>query len=222
MTETSARSRTGKADAPSGVAESTTDPDPDLALLEAVRRGDPGAFDRFVERWGGRVMAFGRRMCGHQQDAEDVYQETLLKAFQGLDRLREPRALRTWLFRVVANQCLMVRRKLPPEREVSLDVVADAGWAGVRLEDLPPCCDLPLEAAERAELRRQLAAAVAGLPPETRIVFLLRDVEGLPTAETAEVLGIGASAVKMRLLRARRQLRESLARVLGDAAPAAL
>ncbi len=193
----------------------TTSVAADLALLEAVQRGDPGAFDRFVDRWGGRVMAFGRRMCGHQEDAEDVYQETLLKAFQGLDRLREPKALRTWLYRVVATQCLMTRRKLPSKREVSLDAVAEEGWKGVRFEDLPPCCDLPIESAQRSEMRTHLTRALAELTPETRIVFLLRDVEGLTTAETADVLSIGASAVKMRLMRARRQLRDALAGALG-------
>jgi RNA polymerase sigma-70 factor (ECF subfamily) len=190
----------------------------DEALLAAVKRGDEGAFERFVERWGERVMAFGQRMCGHRQDAEDVYQETLIKAFQGLDRLQEPKALRTWLYKVVASQCLMSRRGLARQREVPLVEVAEGGWQGVLIEDIPPCCDLPLEAAQRSELRRYLMDAVSELSPETRIVFLLRDVEGLSTSETAEVLGIGASAVKMRLHRARKQLRERLASTLGESA----
>ncbi len=183
----------------------------DAELLDAVRRGAPEAFDAFVERYGQRLLAFGLRMCGHHQDAEDVFQETLLKAYEGLRSVREPKAVRTWLFRVAANQCLMSRRKVPPGREVSLEDLKPPGWERGEPEDIPDWSQLPTVAAERAELRRLLESALAELPPEARIVALLRDVEGLSTQETAEALGLGVSAVKMRLHRARRQLRQYLA-----------
>lgn len=182
----------------------------DEALLEAIRRDDPRAFDAFAEQWGRRLMAFGLRMCGQREDAEDVFQETLLKAYRGLRDLREPAALRTWLFRVVANQCLMMRRKENPAREIALDDLKPPGSPDGPPSELRDRAAGPLQTAERSELRRTVTAVLAALPPDTRIVLLLRDLEGLTTAETAEVLGIGLSAVKMRLLRARAAVRARL------------
>lgn len=180
----------------------------DAELLDAARNHRPGAFDAFVERYGRRLFAFGMRMCGHREDAEDVFQETLLQAFKGLDSLREPAAMRTWLFRVVANQCLMKRRKEQPEREIPLAELKPPGWA----EGTPaPVADWSAgSAAEQAELRAMLEQAIGQLPRDWRVVLLLRDVEGLSTRETAEILGLGASTVKMRLHRARLALRQRL------------
>lgn len=183
----------------------------DAELLAAIERGDDGAFDAFVERYGRRLFAFGVHMCGQHQDAEDVFQETLLRAFHSLGTVRDPAAVRTWLYRVVANQCLMMRRRDKPERNLPLDSSVDFH---VDREDIPAgllrAAELPEDAAARSELRRRLDDALRELPKTLRIVLLLRDVEGLTTLETAEVLGLGESAVKMRLSRARSQLRESL------------
>lgn len=181
----------------------------DAELLRAIRDQDEGAFEAFVERYGQRLFSFGLRMCGHHEDAEDVFQETLLRAFRSLETVRDAGAVRTWLYRVVSNQCLMMRRKDPPDRQVALaelepgeDDVVPAALLGDE--------EMPDDAAARAELRRRLQAAVLRLPKNLRIVLLLRDVEGLTTGETAEVLGLGLSAVKMRLSRAREKLREEL------------
>lgn len=187
----------------------------DRELLAAVHDGHPGAFDAFVARYGRRVMAFGLRMCGHRQDAEDVLQDTLLTAFRGLERLRDPEAVRTWLFRVAANRCLMNRRRDPPERSLSLDELQSRGATGAPPSEIVDWSRQPEADAERAELRHALEAALARLPPDHRIVLLLRDVEGFSTAETAEMLGIGESAVKMRLKRSRQTVR----RDLGDRYP---
>jgi RNA polymerase sigma-70 factor (ECF subfamily) len=180
-------------------------------IFHAVQAGEPGAFDRFVEHFGNRIYAFGVRMCGHREDAEDVLQETLISAYQKMSTLREPRALNTWLYRIVANNCLMKRRKsrFAPANELSLDELLPQG--GV-VEEGPL---LPEEGGPSAEVYRQelsaaLEQAVSDLPPDYRIVWLMRDVEGLDTEETAEALGIGISNVKMRLHRARLALRKSL------------
>ena len=185
-------------------------PTDDEGLLQAVQNSEPGAFEHFVDRYGPVIKGFGLRQCGPNADAEDVYQETLLKVFQGLSQLRDTRAIRSWLFRVVANQCLMTRRRNPPTREIQLDEISDREWLNVQLERSPAWQDLPRAAAERAEFRGQLAKAAAELSPEERITFLLRDVEGLSTAEVSEALDIGESAVKMRLSRARAHLRSGL------------
>jgi len=187
------------------------------AVLRAVSEGRPGAFDRFVELFGNRIYAFGLRMCGHREDAEDVLQETLLAAYRKLSTLREPGALRTWLYRIVANSCLAKRRKskFAPDRELSLEELLPQG--GI-LDEGPvvPEAEGPAGDAYRRELSEALEEAVRDLPPDFRIVWMMRDVEGLDTTETAEALGIGVSNVKMRLHRARLALRKRLERFRPD------
>lgn len=182
----------------------------DAELLRLVQQDEPGAFDAFVERYGRRLMSFGIRMCGHVEDAEDVFQETLLAAYRGLKDLREPGAVRTWLFRVAANACRMQRRKEKASRTISLDELKPPGWEEGVMEDVPDWSRLPEDGAQQAELRRALEEEISHLPHDYRIVVLLRDVEGLSTEETAEALGIRPSAVKMRLHRARMALRQAL------------
>ncbi|HEX9736488.1 MAG TPA: RNA polymerase sigma factor [Thermoanaerobaculia bacterium] len=184
----------------------------DAELLSAISENRPGAFDAFVDRYGRRLLAFGLRMCGQREDAEDVFQETLMKAYQGLEKLRDPGAVRTWLFRVASSQCLMKRRKERPERELPLEAYKPGGVDFGEPAAVVDWSDGPDDAAEQAELHAALEGALSALPPELRIVVLLRDVEGLSTQETAEALELGVSAVKMRLHRARLALREHLAR----------
>jgi RNA polymerase sigma-70 factor, ECF subfamily len=190
----------------------------DAELLAAVSGRRPGAFDAFVERYGRRLFAFGLRMCGHREDAEDVFQETLLKAYQGLAKLADPGAVRTWLFRVASNQCLMSRRKGAPAREISLDAFKPAGFDEGEMAEIPDWSRLPDDAALAAELRQALEEAIRELPPEYRIVLLLRDVEGLSTREAAAALEVAEGAVKMRLHRARLVLRQRLAGRYAEAA----
>ena len=187
----------------------------DAELLAAVHRGESEAFATFVERYGHRLLAFGKRMCGHVEDGEDVFQDTLLAAYQSLADLRDPGALRTWLFRVAANACRMRRRKTGPSREVSLEESFPATGGrqegdGSGAAEVPDSSRQPDTKAERAELQKALEIALHHLPTEQRLVVLLRDVEGLDTHETAEALGISPSAVKMRLHRARASLRSEL------------
>lgn len=193
-------------------------PPSDEELLAAVNARHPGAFDAFVQRYGRRLFAFGLRMCGHREDAEDVFQETLLKAYQGLSRVKDPGAVRTWLFRVASNQCLMSRRKAAPEREIPLEPFKPEGFEEGEMAEIPDWSRLPDDDAVQAELRQALEEAIRELPPEYRIVLLLRDVEGLSTREAAEALELGEGAVKMRLHRARLALRERLAERYQEAA----
>jgi RNA polymerase sigma-70 factor (ECF subfamily) len=181
-------------------------------VLLAVQRGDPGSFDRFVDMFGGRIYAFGQRMCGHREDGEDVAQETLVSAYHKLGTLREPKALRAWLYRIVANTCASRRRrsKFAPDQELSLDELLPQG--GV-VEDGPvlPSDSGPDGDLYRRELASALTDAVRDLPPEYRVVWMMRDVEGLSTEETAQALEISVPNVKMRLHRGRLALRRRLA-----------
>jgi len=187
------------------------DRDHEEAVLRDVQQGVPGAFDRFVDTFGNRIYAFGMRMCGQREDAEDVFQETLITAYRNLTSLREPKALTSWLYRSVANACLMRRRKskFAPKHELSLEELLPKGGL---IEEGPILPDElgPESAAYGRELGEALDAAVGDLPPEYRIVWLMRDVEGLSTEETAEALDLGISNVKMRLHRARLALRQRL------------
>mgnify|MGYP001120454872 FL=1 len=195
-------------------------PDPDRTrerkhdeeILRGVLAHEPGAFDRFVDRFGNRIYAFGVRMCGHREDAEDVFQETLLAVYQKLETLREPGALTTWLYRIVANSCLSRRRKskFAPDRELSLEELLPQGGVVEEGPAVPDESD-PSGDLYRRELSEALDEAVRDLPPDYRVVWLMRDVEGLSTEEAAEALGITIPNAKMRLHRARLALRKRLA-----------
>lgn len=183
----------------------------DDELLQAIAEDRPGAFDEFVRRFGRRLMAFSMRTCNHVENAEDVFQDTLLKAYQALAGLREPKALRTWLFRVAANNCRMLRRRERTRRKISLDAYKPPGWEDGEVVEVPDWSELPDDIVVRSELKQAFEVGLAELPVEYRMVLLMRDVEGLSTRETADALGLGESAVKMRLHRARMALRHHLA-----------
>lgn len=183
----------------------------DEKLLRSIIDDEPGAFDEFVRRYGRRLMAFSVRTCRNLENAEDVFQDTLLKAYQALADLREPMALRTWLYRVAANNCRMLWRKDKAQRTISLEEFKPPGWEDGEIIEVADWSDLPDDAAARAELKEAFEKGLAELPSEYRMVLLMRDVEGLSTKETAQALEIGESAVKMRLHRSRMALRHHLA-----------
>ncbi len=184
----------------------------DLTLARSLIAGDPAAFEPFVDRFGPLVLNFGRRMCGHLDDADEVLQETLLKAYLSLKDLREPAALKAWVYRVAANACLKMRRrgKYAPQREISLDEVLPVAGAGGEPPEVANWSDLPLDRLLRGELKEKLEQAVLDLPKDYRIVLVVRDQEGFDTAETAAILGISVALAKVRLHRARPALRKAL------------
>ena len=176
---------------------------PEVELTRQLLHGDAEAFDRFVDLFRSRIFQYSFLMCGHREDAEEVAQETLLAVFERVDQLREPERVKAWVFRIAKNACLMMRRKsiFAPHDEVSLDE------PGPQIGDGRP---LPDKEVLRHEQHEQIRAAIAALPHIYRAVFLLRDVEELSTEETAHILDLSSDAVKTRLLRARRMMRESL------------
>ena len=193
--------------------------DADSLLLDKIHKDEPDAFDRLVELYGDRIFAYGMRMCGHREDASDVFQDTLLQAFRSLKTLKEPKALRSWLYRVVSNSCLMKRRKgkFEPRRELSLEELMPAGAEQAAVE-IPDLADLPVDALLRDEARRAVHDAIDSLPPSYREVLMLRDIEQLSTREAAQALGLPESTIKMRLHRGRVMVRNHLAAQVGTAA----
>jgi len=193
----------------------------EAGLLERIRSDQPGAFESFVSLFENRIYRFGVRMCGEREDARDVLQDTLLQAYKSLKTLKHPGALRSWLYRVAANACLMKRRKgkFEPERELSLDDLGPRDPGRPRAE-IPDPAALPDEALERSELRQTIRKAVAEVPPHYRIVLVMRDMEHLPTSEVAAALNLPETTVKMRLHRARLMVRQRLeAALAGNGAP---
>ena len=186
----------------------------EVELARDLLEGKPGAFDQFVELYRSKLFHYSFMMCGHREDAEEVAQETLMNVFEHLDQLREPERVRSWVFRIAKNACLMKRRKsvFAPTEELSLDELMpvsgmDGGQVKIQIADWSALPDAELL---RSELRRQLDQAIAELPEIYRAVMLLRDVEELSTAESAEILGISEESVKTRLHRARLAVRQKL------------
>lgn len=186
----------------------------DAALVEDLIAGRPGAFEEFVELYWPKLFQYSYLMCGQREDAEEVTQETLLKVFEKLDQLREPERFKAWVFRIARNACYMKRRKsvFAPVQELSLDElmpVTQEDGDQRRLE-IADWSSLPEDIALQSELRERLEAAIQSLPEIYRAVLILRDIEGLSTQETAEVLDITEDAVKTRLHRARLAVRSYL------------
>ena len=188
----------------------------DTDLLERIQRDDPEAFDLFVSRYGDRLYGFSVRMCGEREDARDTVQETLLKAYSSLKDLKEPKALRSWLYRVASNACLMKRRKgkYEPDRELSLEELMPRGPEGAALE-IPDVSELPEDEVLREEARRKVREAIASLPGHYRVVLVMRDMEHLSTREVSRALDLPETTVKMRLHRARLGVRKYLEETAG-------
>jgi len=184
----------------------------DSALVTEAKAGSYPAFEELVNRYEKKIYRLGLNITGSPEDAEDVLQETFLKAFQHLPEFREDARFYTWLVRIGVNEGLMKLRKRRADKTVTMeDQVDEEGVVMPReFTDWKPN---PEQLLAQSELASILNNAAKSLPPTFRTVFHLRDVEGLSTAETAELLGLTESAVKARLFRARLQLREDLSRV---------
>jgi len=187
------------------------EPSDEIALVHAAKAGDISAFEELVKRYDRNVFRIAQHITQNREDAEDVVQDAFLKAYQNLANFQEQSKFYTWLVRIAVNEALMRLRRRRPERMVSLD-------EDIKTED----DSMPREVADWApnpeqlytqgELKEILGKTIQGLPPSFRTVFVLRDVEGLSTEETAGALDLSIPAVKSRLLRARLQLRDRLSK----------
>ncbi|HEU0124170.1 MAG TPA: RNA polymerase sigma factor [Bryobacteraceae bacterium] len=177
------------------------DTTPEIEWARRLLAGDKEAMQPFVESFQSKVFNYTWLMCGQREDAEEVAQDTLLKVFENWEQLRDPAQVKPWVFRIARNCCLMKRRRsvFAPVEEVPID---DA-----------PVADAAERADERLirmELTSGLERALREIPEIYRAVVLLRDLEELSTAETAQLLEISEDNVKQRLRRARAMLRERL------------
>lgn len=182
----------------------------DAALVARLQQGDQGAYAQLVDEHAGRIYRLALRMMGNEADAEDVLQETFLSAFKSIDRFEARSSLGTWLYRIASNAALMRLRRREPE-QVSVDEPLERDDGDLLPRQFFDFCCLPEEDLLRDEAWTEMERAIEDLPPSLRGVFVLRDIEGLSTEETAAALDLSISAVKSRLMRARLKLRERLA-----------
>ena len=180
-------------------------------LVDRARAGDAGAFSELVQQYERKVYRLAKHITQNDEDAEDVLQESFLKAYTHLDSFHGDSKFYTWLVRIAVNEALMKLRKRKSDRTVSLDEPQDTGEDLV-VREIAVWEDDPEKKYSRDELAGILDEAVQSLKPSFRTVFVLRDIEELSTEDTAAALGISIPAVKSRLLRARLQLREKLTR----------
>jgi RNA polymerase sigma-70 factor (ECF subfamily) len=189
----------------------TGDTSEELALVQAAKDGDITAFEQLIKKYDRNVFRIAQHITQNREDAEDVVQDAFLKAYQNLQQFQGNSKFYTWLVRIAVNEALMKLRKRKTSKTVSMDeeVETEDGSVPREVADWSPN---PEQLFRQAELSDILAKTIQGLPTGFRTVFVLRDVEGLSTEETAETLGLSVPAVKSRLLRARLQLRERLSR----------
>lgn len=191
----------------------------DSELVARAQAGELDAFEALTSRYEQRVYSLALRMLRHEQDAEDVTQQTFLSALEGLGGFRGDAAFSTWLLRVATYAALKIIRKRQGLDTVSLEEATEPaeGYDSIpHPEYIADWRQSPEELVQRNETRRLLDEALARLDEKHRLVFLLRDVEGLSVRETAKALGLSEANTKVRLLRARLQLREELTRTLGN------
>jgi RNA polymerase sigma-70 factor, ECF subfamily len=175
----------------------------EAALIARAQAGDIGAFERLSGEYADRVFMLLLRLLGDRAEAEDVAQEVMLRAWQGIGNFRGHSSYFTWLYRIAmneANRALEKRARRPAgvsigERELQLPASA---------------ADEPARQAEASELRLALRRAIAELPPDLRTAIVLRDVEGLSTQDAAEIAGVGQAAFKSRLHQARLRVRAAI------------
>jgi len=181
----------------------------ELALVQAAKQGDVGAFEQLVRRYDRNIFRIAHHITQNREDAEDVVQDAFLKAYENLEQFQGNSKFYTWLVRIAVNESLMKLRRRRSDRTVSIDedIETEEDTMPREIADWSPN---PEQLYRQGELKDILRKTIQGLPASFRTVFVLRDVEGLSTEETAEALDLSIPAVKSRLLRARLQLRERL------------
>jgi RNA polymerase sigma-70 factor, ECF subfamily len=191
------------------------DTTPQEISLEALKAGDRAAFAALVEAYSAPIYRLGLRMLNSEPDAEDVLQNTFLKAFEHIGEFEGRSSLATWLYRVAANEALMLLRRKRPEVNID-DFENDEEDSELSPSIFVDWGSLPEDELLSTEGKQALDRSIANLPETLRVVFVLRDIDGLSIKETADVLKLTETNVKTRLLRARLQLREQLSAYYGE------
>jgi len=184
--------------------------------IQNLKAGDSRGFEKALESLTASAFAFAKKVCGNQDDAEDIAQETMIRLAPTLENFSDARGLGVWLYKVAKTRCLMSRRKskFAPAHMLSVDNLIPSPAEKAALADHPWKVG-PEELVLRDELRGQLEKAILLLPERYRLVLVMRDMEQLDTEEAASALGITLATVKMRLHRARAFVRKQLGDYIG-------
>lgn len=180
-------------------------------LIQRVCRGEQEAFYELVRPYERAIYLAAKSVLDNPADAEEVSQETVLKAFNALPNFRFEAKFSTWIIQIAINESRMKLRKDRRHLYESIDPEREDEEGEYRPKDFADWRDIPSEELQRKELREALRRAMAALAPKYREVLILRDVQRVSIAETAKILGISEANVKTRLLRARLQMRDALA-----------
>ena len=185
--------------------------DKDFKLIQAINSGQTDKFHDLVKRYEQQLYNFSLRMCRDHSDAEDMIQETFLNVFRYLKSFRYETKFKNWLYKVAASTCIKKRRKskFAPEKELSLDDFLPGNETEVP-DHAPDWALMPLDKLLNQELSSKINQEILSLPKKYRLVIVLRDIEGFSTTETAQILSLSTSNVKVRLHRARLYLRDKL------------
>ncbi len=189
--------------------------------VQNLKAGDEDQIRQALVGLTASAFGFAKKVCGNEEDAEDIAQETMIQFTQVFDNFSDPRGLGVWLYKVAKTRCLMSRRnsKFAPAHTLSLDQLMPSSEETSALAEKPWRVS-PEELVLRKELRAELERAILSLPERYRQVLVLRDMEELDTEEVAEVLGISPATVKMRLHRARAHVRNQLGNYFGSVSDA--
>ncbi|MBN1825859.1 MAG: sigma-70 family RNA polymerase sigma factor [Candidatus Eisenbacteria bacterium] len=190
----------------------------DLALVGQVLEGDVQAFNRLVARWERGIYCFVYRVVGHEEDARDLVQETMIRVYQGLDRLKDPAKFPSWLFRIAHNVCLDKLRSGKNRSMISKETLVENGMERIleeridRFQGLPD----PDEALYRRELSEILGQALMTLSEEQRTALVMREYHGYTSREIADILGIPVGTVRSRIFHGLRNLERVLRRLRAE------
>ncbi len=187
----------------------------EVISLTALQAGDQTEFARLVDVYSAQIYRLALKMLSDANDAEDVLQETFIKAYRALPSFEGRSSLSTWLYRIATNEALMILRKRKPQQALLESDLQDDDEEVGEIQIVDWCC-MPEHELMSGETRKFLDKAMEKLSPALKVVFLLRDVQGLSIKETADVLDVTEAVVKTRLLRARLQLRDELSSYFGE------
>jgi RNA polymerase sigma-70 factor, ECF subfamily len=190
--------------------------DGEQSLIARICKGESSLFAKLVKPYERRVYGTALALLRNEGDAQDVAQEAILKAFANLRQFRGESKFSTWLIQITVNEARMRQRKQHAELFEPIAAEPDDAETSYTPREFADWREIPSEALERREIRALLAKALASLGQKYREVFILRDVEQIGIAETAELLNISIASVKTRLLRARLMLRDILAPELAN------
>jgi RNA polymerase sigma-70 factor (ECF subfamily) len=182
----------------------------EMISLPALQAGDQRELARLVDIYSVRVYRLALKILNDPQDAEDILQETFLKTMRALPSFEGRSSLSTWIYRIATNEALMLLRKRKHGNSSLDDMKYDESEEGERELQIIDWCCLPERELISGEARKFLDKAIENLPDLLKLVFILRDIEGLSIRETAEALNLTEVTVKTRLLRARLFLRDKL------------